>query len=264
MSKAPPQTTLDLSNYPIGPGQDGVFVALATGNGKLGESSFTTHESIGTSPTGAGVDEPTSNDGAAAVSGTIPTSVNHVIGTAGNDFIVAGLLGPDTLDGGPGNDVLEGRPGMNDTLIGGTGNDVLLAFWGNNTLTGGVAGATSASTPTGNDVFAFAPPPAGVPVSHDVVTDYNVDDSLTFYTTASGASQAPTSWQPVTVNGVASLEGVAYGGAVVVTLLGVTDPSTVHVVNWNPASGPEFGLALATASLDSLVTHQDLGNLHIA
>lgn len=61
-----------------------------------------------------------------------------LLGEGGNDTLVAvpSFLGGDTLDGGPGNDLLVGS-GATDTLEGGPGNDILRGGAGADLLVGG-------------------------------------------------------------------------------------------------------------------------------
>jgi Ca2+-binding RTX toxin-like protein len=76
------------------------------------------------------------------------TMTAHVVnGTPGDDTGATALIGLDTVDeinGGDGNDSLQGRQGM-DTLNGGLGNDVLSGGAGADTMIGG----------GGNDIYAI-------------------------------------------------------------------------------------------------------------
>ena len=63
-----------------------------------------------------------------------PGGNDTLAGGPGPDALVSG--GPSSLDGGPGNDRLEGL-GANDTLQGGTGDDLLSGGAGTNTVDGG-------------------------------------------------------------------------------------------------------------------------------
>jgi Ca2+-binding RTX toxin-like protein len=74
------------------------------------------------------------------LAGTEPTDQLHVNAGAGDDVVEASTLPAGaihlTADGGDGNDVLVGSPG-NDLLLGGAGEDVLIAGSPLNTLDGG-------------------------------------------------------------------------------------------------------------------------------
>ena len=76
---------------------------------------------------------PLRNGGAAA--GDVYTSIEGVIGGAGNDMISGGL-GANMLGGAAGNDFIAGRGG-DDTLAGGSGNDLLEGGSGEDQLFGG-------------------------------------------------------------------------------------------------------------------------------
>jgi Ca2+-binding RTX toxin-like protein len=82
--------------------------------------------------------------GGNAAGDNITTSIERVVGGAGNDRITGsdadnsldGRAGNDTILGGLGNDSLDGSDG-NDNLAGESGNDVLTGDPGNDTMTGG-------------------------------------------------------------------------------------------------------------------------------
>jgi len=57
-------------------------------------------------------------------------------GMTGDDLLIDGTAGPDTLQGGVGGDLVVGRAG-NDLLSGGAGNDWLLGLDGDDVLQGG-------------------------------------------------------------------------------------------------------------------------------
>ena len=84
-----------------------------------------------------------------------------LVGTAGNDILVAGtaydelqgLGGDDRLLGDNGKESLIGGDG-NDWLSGGNGNDALNGADGNDILVGG-AGADTLTGGVGDDVFVF-------------------------------------------------------------------------------------------------------------
>ena len=83
-----------------------------------------------------------------------------VIGTAGDDKLVAGAIGNAVVDGGAGNDVILGGNGAdkltggdgNDRITAGAGNDVVLAGAGNDSLDGGL-GADRLEGGAGNDSY---------------------------------------------------------------------------------------------------------------
>lgn len=111
------------------------------------------------------------------------TSIENVIGSTGNDFIVGdgnanslngylgddrlfGLDGDDFLNGSQGNDMLYGGFGA-DYLVGGNGNDVIDGSSGNDTINGG-NGDDTMSGGSGADVFIFAQTESGA----DVISDF--------------------------------------------------------------------------------------------
>ncbi|MEM7094341.1 MAG: hypothetical protein AAF567_15170 [Actinomycetota bacterium] len=77
-------------------------------------------------------------------------------GQGGDDFVVAGEEGDDSVDGGDGNDLLlgdnVGLPPGNDTMTGGNGDDVLWGFDGDDTLNGGPGNDTLLGGAGANDV----------------------------------------------------------------------------------------------------------------
>lgn len=81
-------------------------------------------------------------------------SIEHFIGSAGDDSVTAaGSYFPVELNGGNGNDRLVGSHG-NDTLLGGNGNDTLLGGDGDDLLVGGAgADVFDFSTSNGNDIL---------------------------------------------------------------------------------------------------------------
>lgn len=166
-------------------------------------------------------------------------------GTAGEDRLfggngddrLSGLAGHDRLEGGRGNDLLDGGSGM-DLLIGGAGNDRLI---------GG----------TGADVFRFA-----AQSGNDVVLDFDIaEDKLSF-----AADTAIRSSRTLDANGdgvTDLLLGLTGGGSV--TLLGVAslgdvsfgDVPAIHagdartVSGWAVASADQHdAMALARLSGD--------------
>lgn len=91
-------------------------------------------------------------------------------GNRGDDLLDGGL-GEDTLYGGLDDDILSGGLG-NDKLLGGKGHDILDGGQGDDMLTGG----------RGGDLFVFRQHDAGT----DIVTDYDLQDSLSFDGPAQG------------------------------------------------------------------------------
>jgi hypothetical protein len=108
----------------------------------------------------------TDREGEAGEHDTVASDVERVTGGAGNDRIVGntdanqldGGLGDDALDGRDGNDALAGSTGDdtldggpgNDTVAGGDGNDALAGSTGDDTLDGG-AGNDAVDGGAGND-----------------------------------------------------------------------------------------------------------------
>ncbi|WP_018044546.1 hypothetical protein [Methylobacterium sp. 88A] len=76
----------------------------------------------------------------------------EIVGTAGNDTIMAGK-GGDTIDGGAGNDTIKGGKG-GDTIDGGTGSDRIYAGTGGDTIDGGI-GSDKLFAGTGADSVRF-------------------------------------------------------------------------------------------------------------
>jgi Ca2+-binding RTX toxin-like protein len=74
-----------------------------------------------------------------------------VTGGEGDDQLLRGSSEPDVIDGGPGNDTLDGQEGA-DTMTGGAGNDTISAGGGNDTMTGG-PGLDSFSASSGDDTI---------------------------------------------------------------------------------------------------------------
>ena len=77
----------------------------------------------------------TDREGEAGEHDTVASDVERVTGGAGNDRIV-GNTDANQLDGGPGDDTIDGRDG-NDALAGSTGDDTLDGGPGNDTVAGG-------------------------------------------------------------------------------------------------------------------------------
>jgi Ca2+-binding RTX toxin-like protein len=83
-------------------------------------------------------------------------SIEHIIGSSGDDILTGRNGVDDILDGGAGNDILSGLSG-NDTLIGGNGNDLLNGGAGADTLQGG----------SGNDLVDYSSSTVAVQVGLD-------------------------------------------------------------------------------------------------
>jgi Ca2+-binding RTX toxin-like protein len=92
-----------------------------------------------------------------------------ITGGEGDDWLLRGSSEPDSIDGGPGNDVLQGQEG-NDVLDGGPGNDTLGGGGDNDILTGG-SGADNFSGSSGNDTFYGADDEADTSFSGGAGTD---------------------------------------------------------------------------------------------
>jgi Ca2+-binding RTX toxin-like protein len=74
-----------------------------------------------------------------------------ITGGDGDDVLLRGSSEPDSITGGPGNDRIDAQDSA-DVVDGGTGNDVISAGGGNDTVTGG-SGADSFAGSDGDDVF---------------------------------------------------------------------------------------------------------------
>ncbi len=121
--------------------------------------------------------------------GDVLTSIEKIIGGAGNDTMTAsstamffdGNGGNDSLTGGTGNDTLNGSAGNdtligsggNDSLDGGDGDDTLTTGSGNDTLKGG-AGNDSLNGGDGNNSLESGD-------GNDTLTGGTGDDVLDFY-----------------------------------------------------------------------------------
>lgn len=152
-------------------------------------------------------------------------------------------------------------------VINGSGTDVLSDITGTNTLTGGSGqnyyyeGLGHAATKFGKAVF-----------SNNTITDFHTaSDTLEFGMNSTGGNAAPTSWTLITVNGVQSLHAILGDGLSTLTLIGVTDPSQIHMVGINQATGvvvqlPDVPLA-ATVHADSVnasVALLGVSDMHLA
>lgn len=165
------------------------------------------------------------------------SGINKVIIDSGGDNALLGNNNGDVLEAlGNGENFIQGGEG-NDTLMGGSGQNFFFGEGGNNTLIGG-SGTNIYFEDWGsiirsghNTIDSF---------HNDVITNFDVaTDSLQFsLNQTTGQNEAPTSWNLVTVGGVESLEAVLGDGTSTLTLIGVTDPSLIHMFNWTPSSGP--------------------------
>ena len=106
---------------------------------------------------------------------TIYDKVHSLVGTAGDDSLLAydngavsyqGVAGNDTLNGAGGDDTLDGGAD-NDTLNGGSGNDDLIGGIGNDSLGGG----------SGDDSYVFA-----LGDGQDVIYEESGNDTIQFAT----------------------------------------------------------------------------------
>jgi Ca2+-binding RTX toxin-like protein len=101
----------------------------------------------------------------------------QLVGFGGNDLLL-GAQRSTFIDGGDGNDTLQGQTSGGDIMLGGNGNDVLISaagssFFGNwDTLNGGAGNDTL--TGTGFFVFDVAPGAANA----DVITHFEASDTI--------------------------------------------------------------------------------------
>ncbi|AOO64213.1 calcium-binding protein [Sulfurospirillum halorespirans] len=109
------------------------------------------------------------------------------IGTDSNDLINGLDDQNDILNGGIGNDTLDGKDG-NDTLNGGVGADTLIGGNGNDTFDGGY-GNDTISDISGDDTYMF-----GKGMGKDTITDSAGLDSIVM---ASGILKSDVIWQQV-------------------------------------------------------------------
>lgn len=149
------------------------------------------------------------------------------------DNVVWGAQGSTIIVNSNGTNEIFGRGGGDTITVNGSGKNYLAGGIGSNTLTGG----------SGQDWYLFGdglPATRSAPSSyyHDTITNFSIaNDTLEFEISQRGVNEAPTSWSLTTVNGVVSLTAVLGDGVSTVTLLGVTDPSHIHMENLNDANG---------------------------
>lgn len=162
--------------------------------------------------------------------------VDNLTGTGGEDKLSGGK-GDDTLAGLDGHDVLDGGQGS-DTLRGGAGNDLLIGGQGDDFLFGG----------SGKDVFVI-----GKATGSDTVFDFSaLDDRIAIVD-----GQPLKGFQFTDANGDGQLDMViSTGQGGKITLLGVSDPGSVHI---------DVGLGLYGAVLtDDLQAAHAMQTAHIA
>lgn len=112
-------------------------------------------------------------------------------GGNGNDVIVGGYSGIQTLRGGNGNDTLDGsNSGADNLMLGGRGNDSLYGGGGNDTLDGNAGADTLEGGPGTDSVQAD---------SLDTVIEFN---------------------EPSLLNGILTIQGTAHGDSIHVYLSG--------------------------------------------
>jgi Ca2+-binding RTX toxin-like protein len=194
-------------------------------------------------------------------------NINNVTIDDNGDNVVWGTLGGSTIVvNSNGTNEIFGVRGNNVITVNGNGHNFLSSGAGNTTFTGG----------TGQNSYLFGDGQAATkstPSSyfHDTITNFSIaNDTLVFQTTQAGVIDAPTSWTLITVNGVSSLHAVLSDGVSTLTLVGVTDPSHIHMENLNDANVtitqlPDVGFAGAaqTAGSVSLLGVSDLHQAHI-
>lgn len=173
-------------------------------------------------------------------SSTISNINDVTVNTSG----LAVLIGNDNIDilisAGTGPSYLQGS----GTLIGGSGYNVFVPGNGTNTLTGGSGGNYYYQAWGIDNKLNHS-------VHNDIITNFNTSTDVLAFQLYTKGSEAPTSWNLVSVNGVPSLEATLGDGMSTLTLIGVTDPSLIHMENFNPSTGvttqlPDVGLANAT------------------
>ena len=135
--------------------------------------------------------------------------VDTLTGTGGEDTLFGGR-GDDSLAGLGGHDVLDGGQGS-DTLRGGAGNDLLIGGQGDDFLFGG----------SGKDVFVI-----GKATGSDLVFDFSaLDDRIAI---VDGQSLKGIEVRDANGDGALDLVISATQGGKI-TLLGVSDPGSVHI-----------------------------------
>ena len=213
--------TVSLESIPVGQTiTDGTHVFTSTaGQTSVDVTSWNTHNLVYLSDTNAtvtAVSTATEANGDSKTETTsltlYATSADHyqvgtgssgtLQGTNGNDVLVAGTAGGETLYGNGGNDVLIGGSG-NDHLIGGGGGDILWGGAGNDTLTGGNTDGNSSDLVS--DVFLWRLGDQGTAgnAAVDTITDFS--------TAAKSAGGDVLNLQDLLVGGKAGSDDVSVG-----------------------------------------------------
>jgi Ca2+-binding RTX toxin-like protein len=163
---------------------------------------------------------------------------------------------------GPGSTVIVNGNGENylanaSTIIAtGSGMDYFTDNTGTNTLTGG-SGQNYFYEALGHAASKFTK----AAESNNTITNFHTaSDTLEFQMTSTGGNAAPTSWTLIMVNGVQSLHAVLGDGLSTLTLVGVTDPSAIHMVGVNQATGAV--VQLADVPLAASVTLLGVSDMH--
>jgi hypothetical protein len=175
---------------------------------------------------------------------TISSGINNVAVKNPGDIFISANSNADILTAvGPGTHYLQGS--NNDTLVSsGSGYGIFVPIAGDNTLTGGSGGNYY------YQIWGFNTKLTQT-VHNDTITNFNTSTDVLAFELYTKGSEAPTSWNLISVNGVPSLEATLGDGMSTLTLLGVTDPSLIHMENFNPSTGvttqlPDVPLAGAT------------------
>ena len=157
---------------------------------------------------------------------TLPTGTP----AAGAMYILLGLNGADTVNGGTNDDTLYGggSNGQTDTLTGGAGEDYLLGGAGNDILNGqgnndylrGGAGNDTLTGGAGNDIFVLNSTASG---DVDTITDYASGDKIDItavLSVAGGTDVIGGGYLRVTTTGLVQIDanGSAVGGQVWTTI----------------------------------------------
>jgi Ca2+-binding RTX toxin-like protein len=185
-------------------------------------------------------------------------NINNVIINDNGDNVVWGAKGATIVVNGNGVNEIFGAGGGDTITVNGSGRNYLDGGIGSNTLTGG----------SGQNWYLFGdglPATKSAPSSyyHETITNFSIaNDTLEFEISQRGVNEAPKSWSLTTVNGVASLTAVLGDGFSTVTLVGVTDPSHIHMENLNDANGattqiPDVPIAGA-AQMSDVIASQPL------
>ncbi|MCA8908499.1 MAG: VWA domain-containing protein, partial [Rhodospirillaceae bacterium] len=152
-------------------------------------------------------------DGSPIVGDTDSNNLDDVLIGGGDDDLIIGGAGADTLSGNGGNDILIGGVG-DDTLSGGSGDDILRGGMGEDTLTGG----------SGADSFVLAGDDPGV---SDLITDFDAtEDQLDLSQFFNSGTDAQAGTTLITDPGNSNLvTGVEIGGQTVASFTNPVDIS---------------------------------------